>query len=293
MSRILSAEKFIPHTLAHLTDAHVFANALPETFYSKMLADYEALTDVTVQRIVYESDGLKITGLMVLPVNPSPGKHPLIIYNRGGNREFGKLTLLSAMRSMVPFAKAGYIVFASNYRGNDGGAGAEEFGGADINDVLNLLEIGRVHPAWDGKNTHMIGHSRGGMMTALAMKRGAKLNSAILIAALTNAHRLLEEEAMVKHVLAPLIVDYATNAAALTNRSAIDWPESLNAPILLLHGDKDERVDVADSIAMEKVLTAANKTCKLVVYANGNHALIRHWDEVLTECREWMERFAV
>ena len=288
---ILSAERFIPHTLQHLIDAHVFANALPEAFYTKITADYDALTDVTVQRIVYESDGLKVTGLMALPTNITPGKHPLLIYNRGGNREFGKLTVLSAMRSMVPFAQAGYIVFASNYRGNDGGEGREEFGGSDVNDVMNLIAIGHENPAWDGKNTHMIGHSRGGMMTALAMKRGVKLNSAILIAALTNAHVLLEDPLMVKYVLEPLVPDYAGNPAALTDRSAVDWPQALNAPILLLHGDKDERVNVENSQALQTALTAAKKTSELVIYPGGNHALIRHWNEVLAACLAWMKRF--
>ena len=288
---ILSAERFIPHTLAHLSEVHAFPSPLPEAFYNKMIADYDALTDVSVQRIIYDSDGLKVTGLVALPTNLIPGKHPLLIYNRGGNREFGKLTVLSAMRSMVPFAQAGYIVFASNYRGNDGGEGSEEFGGRDVNDVMNLLAIGHAHPAWDGKNTHMIGHSRGGMMTALAMKRGAKLNSAILIAAVTNAHVLAEDPLMVKHVLAPLVPDTADLALALSERSAIDWPEAITAPILLLHGDQDDRVDVENSRAMQTALTAAKKTSELVIYPGGNHALIRHWNEVLAACLAWMKRF--
>ena len=42
---------------------------------------------------------------------------------------------------MVNMARWGYVVVASQYRGNDGGEGREEFGGADVNDVLNLLPV--------------------------------------------------------------------------------------------------------------------------------------------------------
>jgi len=35
----------------------------------------------------------------------------------------------------------GYVVAASQYRGNAGGQGKEEFGGADVDDVLNLIPL--------------------------------------------------------------------------------------------------------------------------------------------------------
>jgi dipeptidyl aminopeptidase/acylaminoacyl peptidase len=287
----LSSEPFVPHTLQHLTDIRAFPNPLPEVAYNKMLAEYAALDGVSVQRIVYDSDGLKVTGLMALPENLSAGAHPLLIYNRGGSREYGKLTVLSALRNMVPFAKAGYIVLASNYRGNDGGEGREEFGGQDIHDVLNLLDIGQKHSGYDGKNTFMIGHSRGGMMTMLASRLGAPLNAAIAIASVSNAHTLAQQQPMIERVLVPLIPDYAADPkAALSRRSPIDWPDEIKAPLLLLHGDADKDVGVEASIALQEALQKANKVSELVVYPGGNHALLRHWDDVLARSFAWMER---
>lgn len=289
---ILSAEPFVPHTLEHLTQIRAFPNPLPEVAYNKMLAEYEALEGVNVSRIVYESDGLSVTGLMAFPDSLSAGAHPLLIYNRGGSREYGKLTVLSALRSMAPFAKAGYIVLASNYRGNDGGEGREEFGGQDIHDVLNLLAIGQKHSAYDGKNTFMIGHSRGGMMTMLASRLGAPLNAAIAIASVSNAHTLAQQQPMIERVLLPLIPDYASDPlAALSRRSPIDWPEAIQAPLLLLHGDADKDVGVEASIVLQEALQKANKVSELVIYPAGNHALLRHWDDVLARSFAWMERF--
>lgn len=287
---ILSATPFIPHTLTHLAQVRAFPSPLPEAAYEKMLAEYQALEDVTVERIVYDSDGLKVTGLRALLAHSKPG--PLLIYNRGGSREYGKLTLLSAMRSMVPFARAGYRVFASNYRGNDGGEGADEFGGGDVDDVLNLLEIAREDAGWDGKNAYMIGHSRGGMMTMMAIRRGAKLNAAIAIAGVSDAHRLATEAAMIERVLVPLIPGYAHDPkGALSARSPIDWPQDIHVPVLLLHGDNDKDVSVEASIALQNALAAAGKVSQLKIYQGGNHALVRVWDEVLADCFVWLERF--
>ncbi len=48
------------------------------------------LANVDVYQITYMSDGLKIKGFMDIP--KKPGKYPCIIYNRGGQREYSKLT---------------------------------------------------------------------------------------------------------------------------------------------------------------------------------------------------------
>src|SRR5207247_311744 len=69
-------------------------------------------------------------------------------------------------------ASHGFVILASQYRGNDGGEGREEFGGADVNDVINLLSIAASLPDADPKNVFLYGLSRGGMMTFLALQRG-------------------------------------------------------------------------------------------------------------------------
>ena len=290
---IISAAPFIPHTPQHLLEARVFPSPLPDAVHTKLQAEYEALTDVTVQRIIYESDGLKVTGVAVLPT-VAKSSHPIIIYNRGGGREYGKLTLYTIMRSLVPFARAGYMVFASNYRGNDGGEGVEEFGGRDVNDVLNLLAIARNHPAFDGKNSFMIGHSRGGMMTTLAIKHGAPINAAISIAGIADARKLVNSPLLLENVLKPLVPGFLTSPEqALYERSSLLWPEKIISPLLLLHGDADKDVSVNDSIELQDAMERAGKTSELVIYPSGSHALVRSWDDVMARSSAWLEKYSV
>ncbi len=288
---ILSAKAFVPHTLEHLTEARVFPNPLPEAAYAKMLEEYAGLEGVRVWDITYESDGLVITGVMALP-EVMGDAHPVMVYNRGGSRDYGKLTVLNVLRSMVPFAQKGYLVFASNYRGNAGSEGVEEFGGADVHDVLRLLVIARAHPAFDGKNAFMIGHSRGGMMTELAIAQGAQVNAAVAIAGIGDARKLVAYPHLLERVLKPLVPGYRVHPIeALERRSAVLWPEKITVPLLLLHGDNDRDVDVSDSIVLDEAIKGAGGVCELVVYQGGGHALLRHWSDVLERCMAWLARY--
>ncbi len=272
---------FVPHSYAHLVEKNVFVPALPEKFYADMVRDYEAL-DVATHAITYDSGGVAVKGLCVMPREVKPGGHPVLIYNRGGKGEYGKLTLLSVMRSMVPFARQGYLVFASNYRGNDGGEGVDEFGGADVEDVLSLLTLARVHEGFDGQNAFMVGHSRGGMMTYLALKQRAPVRAAVSIAGISEVYpegfsRVMPQGARVE--------DYA-------ERSALQWPEKLMTPLLLLHGTADEKIEAHHSVELAKKLEALRRQHALELYDGGNHALVRHWDAVLARINKWLEAHA-
>ena len=121
------------------------------------------LDSVDVYHITYLSDALKVKGYMDIP--KKPGKYPCIIYNRGGNRENSKLDKNRYMGILAELSSYGYCVVASQYRGNDGGEGKEEFGGKDIDDVLNLLPLLNGIDNADTSRIGMFGGSRGGMMT--------------------------------------------------------------------------------------------------------------------------------
>jgi dipeptidyl aminopeptidase/acylaminoacyl peptidase len=101
---------------------------------------------------------------------------PLIIYNRGGNREFSKLTPWMQY-GFYDFVSNGFVVIGSQYRGNDGGEGHEEFGGADVHDVVNLIPLAKSLGYVDMSNVFMFGESRGGMMTYLALTNNIAVNA--------------------------------------------------------------------------------------------------------------------
>ena len=89
-------------------------------------------------------------------------------------------------------AEKGYIVVASQYRGIDGGEGTEEFGGADVHDVKNILKAARSLPEADLNKNFIMGHSRGGMMTYLSIKDNRDYKAAVILAGECNLKKGLE-----------------------------------------------------------------------------------------------------
>ena len=120
----------------------------------------EEYPQVQLISICYRSDDCEVRGYAAAP-KEAQGPLPAVIFNRGGNREF------SLLRPQVvcKYANQGFVVLGSQYRGNGGGTGQEEFGGADVNDVIRLIDIALELPETLKGGVYMAGHSRGGMMT--------------------------------------------------------------------------------------------------------------------------------
>lgn len=121
---------------------------------------------VRLYSIRYKSDDCEVEGYAAVPAQ-FEDRLPALIFNRGGNREFGVLKPSIICR----LAAAGFAAFGSQYRGNCGGTGREEFGGSDVNDITNLITIALEQGFTRDEAVYMIGRSRGGMMTYLTCAR--------------------------------------------------------------------------------------------------------------------------
>jgi len=276
----MQRERFIPHSLAQLEELKAFPpGAMPEVAYNKLVSQYEAVDDVTVERVTYEHDGLTMNGLISTPQGTPKGT---VIYNRGGSGNYGIHTVHAVMRQFVPFARAGYVVVGSNYRGNDGGEGKDEFGGRDVEDALALYELAKAKGP-----THLIGHSRGGMQAFLMLKRGFEPNSLIAIAPVCDLIVWNQQDGrMREHVYKRYIPGFLDDEeGTLKARSVLEWPEAVQTPTLILHGTKDEAVPHSQSESLNTLLTNRRE---FHLYEGGNHALTRHWDDVLERSLKWM-----
>lgn len=253
----------------------------------------ELFQDVVIQRIAYLSDGLRVQGYLAEPI--SGGDLPAVIYNRGGNRDFGALGDFSAIMWLGTLAQNGYIVVASQYRGNAGGDGREEFGGADVNDVLNLIPLLEQHPRVDDSRIGMYGWSRGGMMTYLAMTRTDRIRAAVVGAGMSDAFDAVARRSeMEDSVYAQLVPNWATERdAALEARSPVRWPERLykGTPVLLLHGSSDWRVHPVQALEMARALYEARHPFRMVFFEGDDHGLTGNSGEVDRLVLDWFNRY--
>lgn len=264
-------------------------DGITEAGYNAGVKRLLAVEGVALFDIAYEVDALRVTGAQVLPEWQPNERGPLLIYNRGGSGEYGALSPAQLAIYMVPFAKALRAgVLASNYRGNFGGEGAEQFGGDDIRDVLALVELGKQQPWWDGKNIFMYGWSRGGMMTYLAMKHGLELQAAVVGAGVSDLTTMAAQQSDMVDLYARRIPNYAQHAEEeIAARSAIKWPEKITAPLLILHGDADPRISVEDARALYSALSDLGAQVRYREFPGGDHYLLTERQAVQDAAIEW------
>lgn len=214
---------------------------------NELHSDFEHLKKLDLYSITYESDSLNVRGLLIEP--KKEGKYPVVIFNRGGNRGFAQLTVGTMIMYASKLAEQGYIIIGSNYREKD------EFGGAEINDVLNLTETVKEIEKADSNCIGMFGWSRGGMMTYLALQKSDKIKTAIVGNGPTDLFGIISDRPIMESkVIAKCVPDYLENKESeLKKRSVIYWADELdtNSSLLILCGTNDKKVnpEQADKIA--------------------------------------------
>ena len=259
----------------------------------KWKKEYQYLDSIDVYTVTYLSDGLKIKGFMAKP--KKPGNYPCIIFNRGGNREFGALKAAHGAILLGQIAKEGYVVVASQYRGNGGSEGQEEFGGKDVNDVLILTEVLKEVESADTEKIGMYGWSRGGMMTYIALTKTDKIKAAVVGGAVSDNYETIQDRPVMEtRVLAELVPNYEENKEeALDKRSAIKWADkfSKQVPILMLHGNADWRVKPEQSLKMALEFEKFRIPYRLIMFEGGDHGISEHRKEVNEQVIHWFNRF--
>lgn len=280
--------------LTFIRDRHAASNvAWDESSFrvDKPAASFEALRKGAIEcwRLVYRSDGLKVVAYVVQPHHGESQSLPAIIFNRGGNRDFGRLVFADLV-DFARWADQGFVIIASQYRGSSGSEGRDEFGGADVDDVLNLFPIARQFGA-DMENIFMAGFSRGGLMTYLAISRGAKVNAAAVIGAPTDLSLEADARPEMQELYRELMPDFERRQRELLlARRVLDFADKLDAPLLILHGGADRRVPATQALALAQQLERAHRPYELVIYAQDDHALSQHTDDWRRRLIAWFRQ---
>ncbi len=258
---------------------------MPPERVESIMANVDRLV---AHRIVYRSNGHKVVGFIVEP--KEEGKRPVIIYDRGGSNDFGKILPSDVFVKLGRFALWGYAVIASQYSGSDGGEGKDEMGGKDLEDVLVLKQIAEGYAHADATRIGMFGTGRGGLMTYLTLATVDWLKAAATIGGIADIAGQEAARPEMKDFYRIMLGDKPEERA---KRSAVEWPEKFckTSPVLLLHGAEDTRVPPESSIELAKKLQEHGIPHKLVVYDGADHALGESRKQADEEVRAWFDRY--
>ena len=244
-----------------------------------------------LEKLRYRSDGLAVIAYLYCPRNSEAAKRPVIVFNRGSYIRNDIAPELLPMFHRL--ADAGFMIVAPMYRGSDGGEGRDEMGGADLDDLMNIAPLLGQLDAVDARNVFLYGESRGGMMVFQALRDGFPGRAAATFGAFTDLGAMTSTPAGAGMARA-LWPDFDQRRdEIITRRSAIQWPQRLNLPLLLMHGSADGDVSPTQTLLLATELAKAGKEFGVIVFPGGKHALFAHRVERDRQAIEFFRRYLV
>lgn len=234
-------------------------------------------------------DTLKIRGFLIRP--KKEGKYPTVIFNRGGNREFGSVSIDMMTNFLSKIADQGFIIIGSQLRGGARSEGSDEFGGKDVNDVLSLIDVIKSLPDADSTRIGMLGISRGVMTNFLVLKQTGMIKSCISISGIADLNQKDRQDMEPLYQL--LIPEYQNNpGAALQKRSpllAIAAMKDKNTSHFIIHGQNDERVNVENALRLYAESSINKISSRLEIFESDNHGINQHTDALLKSINTWFK----
>ncbi|MGK7378092.1 alpha/beta hydrolase family protein [Planococcus sp. 1R117A] len=239
--------------------------------------------NVRLTEIVYWSDGLKVKGLLAEP--KKPGKWSGILYLRGGIQSIGMVR----PARIAQFAAQGFVVFAPYYRGNRGGQGRDEFGGADKWDAVYAVDV--LKEFCSGR-VHILAFSRGGIMALWTAVLRDDITSVVTWAGVTDTVLTYKERPDMRRMMKRLYGGTPNTAlTAYEERNPLLRLDEAKAPILIIHGLKDENVSPGQAYLLEEALKLNGQQHETWYFPEYTHffppAANRKTVKALTE---WMRR---
>lgn len=195
---------------------------------------------------------------------------PGFIYCRGGIRKVGMVN-----SSWVDeFANYGYAVFAPSYRGNEGGAGRDEFGGADREDVHAAFRLMQQLPFIDPARITVMGFSRGAVNATLTAVEVAEVHRLVLWGGVADLKATYQERVDLRRMLRRVVGGTPAKVPEeYERRSPLALAGQIPCPVLVMHGTADEQVDFSHGLAMYEQLKQLGKEVAIHRFENGNHHL--------------------
>jgi len=248
------------------------------TNHNAWLADY-ALGETEVIRWKSSKDGMEIDGIVTKPVDFDPSrKYPFLLNPHGGPTG---ASLLSFNATEQIMAANGYVLLEPNFRGSTGrgekfaAANQNDWGGGDYQDDMSGVQA-VVDKGWaDPDRLGAFGWSYGGFMTFWidtqtdrfkAISPGAGLPNLYSMYSQTDIHRYLR---LFFNMKAPW-----DNFQGYWDHSPMKYVGNVKTPTMILHGQMDTRVPIAQAEEFYRALTERHVPVQFVVYPRENHGFV-------------------
>ena len=240
-------------------------------------------------------DGTKLEGILTLPANYQAGKHyPFLVLPHGGPEGNDALEFDLFSRLIAGY---GYVVLQPQYRGSTGygteflQAIYQHFGDRAYSDVDSASDFA-IAQGWADPNRQAIfGWSAGGFMTSWTVTQTHRYKAAIEGAGITDWLSFIPTSDIGQ-------VDYdmrlqEKDPAPFLAFSAVMHADQVTTPLLILHGEADQRVPAFQGREFFVLLAERGKTVRMVTYPGSPHfpRLAEQRRDVFTEIKNWLDKY--
>ncbi|GAC1350502.1 MAG: S9 family peptidase [Ktedonobacteraceae bacterium] len=259
----------------------------------------ETLAWAASERIRFESvDGELVDALFTPPLFRKDDVLPALFVNVHGGPSGAWTDNLGTFYTQL-LASAGYAVIRTNYRGSwgrgvafaDGVLG--DMGGKDFQDILYGIEYLVERWLVDGERVAIGGWSNGGYLAAWAVTQTTRFKAAIMGAGISDWHNMHAQTNIADADILLLQADPLENPEVYHKHSPITYAGRVTTPTLILHGENDPAVPVAQAYAFYRALRERNVPVELVVYPREGHGLNEraHLLDAEERLLRWLERY--
>ncbi|MFD2613586.1 alpha/beta hydrolase family protein [Paenibacillus gansuensis] len=215
-------------------------------------------------------------------------KWPVLVYCRGG---IGKVGAVKTAW-LEDFSPHGHLIFAPCYRGNEGGEGRDEFGGADQEDVNSAIRFLRTLPFVDPARISVMGFSRGSINATQTAAGLQQIHKLVLWGGVSDLAVTYEERIDLRRMLKRVLGGTPSRKPeAYASRSPIRLVSRLACPVLVMHGSEDQQVDIGHSLRLYEKLKKEGLPCMFHRYEGyGHHLPAPIHKEAISRMFRWLEQ---
>jgi dipeptidyl aminopeptidase/acylaminoacyl peptidase len=228
------------------------------------------------------SDGTQIEAILTVPKGANMNNLPMVLLPHGGPFDYEDSWFFDTDAQFL--ASRGYLVLQVNYRGSGGrgpgfiGAGYGQWGTRIQQDLIDGVKWAEAQHYADPKRVCVFGASFGGysaMMTVVrapGMFKCAIGEAGIYDLAMMYDKGDVQERESGRNYLKQAIGDDQPNLAA---NSPDKLADKIDVPVLLIHGEADERAPFAQAKAMRAALEEAHKPYEWLTKPKEGHGFYK------------------
>jgi dipeptidyl aminopeptidase/acylaminoacyl peptidase len=232
-------------------------------------------------------NGESVQTWQVRPPGFDPGrKYPLLLLMHGGPENAWDNTFHYRWNAQL-FAAAGYVVILPNFHGSSGfglkfmDSIKGQWGGAPYEDQMKAVDVALTWSYIDKTRLAAAGASYGGYMANWVEGHTDRFRAIVSHDGLYDLLTSVYSSDFVGGTDKEFKGAPWKDQQALIDQAPVTYSKGFKTPMLVVHGDKDYRVDPSQGLAMFQVLQAMHVPSKLLYFREENHWVLKPADSIL------------